>query len=436
MGGIVRSVASDRIAAHVGLRPGDEILTIDGQTLRDLIDYRYLVAEESIELLTRTADGERHIAIEKDWAESLGIEFDSPVFDGVRECDSKCAFCFVDQAPDGMRPSSLIRDDDYRLSFLCGNFVTLTNLSTTDMERILELRLSPLYVSVHSTEPAVRARLFRSRSHQAGLDNLRRLAAEGIECHCQIVLCPGVNDGEHLARTISDLAALWPGVRSVGVVPVGLTVHRQGLVPLVPVGADDAELALARIHAVQTECLGAKGTRFVFGADELYLLAGSEFPPEDAYEEYPQLENGVGLCRPFFDELADQLRRLTAASDNRLVIVTGQAAGPLFEMTLASALGGTHPHRVVTVPNDFFGTSVTVAGLLAGRDVLRALRDAEIAGDQAVVLIPDVALDDAGRFIDSVPIDELRAAVGAPVRVARDPADICAALDMPTRRED
>ncbi|HOS93741.1 MAG TPA: PDZ domain-containing protein, partial [Armatimonadota bacterium] len=223
MGGIVAAVEDGSIAAELGLRAGDEVIAIDGHPLRDLIDYRFHSSESEIEMLVRRATGEVLFEIEKDWSEDLGLHFTCPVFDGVRECNNRCVFCFVDQVAPGMRESVRIHDDDYRLSFLAGNFVTLTNLGEDDLRRIVEWRLSPLYVSVHATDPKARARLLRSPHHEAGLRNLRHLADAGIDFHCQIVLCPGINDGSVLESTVRELAALHPRVLSVGVVPVGLT---------------------------------------------------------------------------------------------------------------------------------------------------------------------------------------------------------------------
>lgn len=426
MGGIIRQVLEGSVAAELGIQPGDEIVAVDGQALGDLIDYRYVTAEERFELSVRGASGERQIGIEWDPGDDLGIEFESPVFGAVRECNNRCAFCFVDQAPPGMRASTLIHDDDYRLSFLCGNFVTLTNLSESDLRRIEVMRLSPLHVSVHATEPEVRARLFRSPNHERGLSALRRLADAGIQFHCQIVVCPGINDGEHLGRTVRDLAEMDGAVLSVGVVPVGLTPHREGLVPLRPVTAEDARAILGQLDPMQGGYMRRAGTRFVFAADEIYLAAGVPFPPDEAYEDYPQIENGVGLCRPFFDTLDGELRRMPSAPGRQCTLVTGTSAGPLLEQVFRATLGSESACRVLAVRNRFFGDSVTVAGLLAGRDVADALASAGIA--ERPVILPGVALSDGELFIDSYPLSQLRSLVGAPVVVAENATDIVRAI--------
>jgi putative radical SAM enzyme (TIGR03279 family) len=427
VGGIVREIDEGSIAAELGIVPGDEIVAIDGQPLEDLIDYRYLIAEEEIEVHVRGAAGDVVIEIEKDAEDDLGLTFESCIFTPVRECDNRCAFCFVDQAAPGMRATTRVHDDDYRLSFLCGNFVTLTNLTRGDVDRIIRLRLSPLYASIHATDERVRARLFRSRHHMAGLRNLRELCDAGIELHCQVVLCPGINDGDELLRTVSELAAMGEGILSVGVVPVGLTAHRQGLVELAPVGPEEARDALDRIRAMQGTYLPSRGTRFVFGADELYLRAERPFPPLEDYEELPQIENGVGLCRPFAEELHEALAGLPRRSLRRVTLVTGEAAGPWLASLLASLLGAERAGAasVLAVRNDYFGASVDVAGLLAGRDVARALTGVAL-GER--VLIPGVALDDRGRFIDDVTLGQVLAGREADGVVAEGPEEIAEAL--------
>lgn len=425
MGGIVAAVEDGSIAAELELCPGDEVVAIDGHLLRDLIDYRFYSSEPHIEVLVRRAAGEVLFEIDKDWSEDLGLHFTCPVFDGVRECNNRCAFCFVDQAAPAMRESVLLHDDDYRLSFLAGNFVTLTNLSEDDLRRIIEWRLSPLYVSVHATDPEARARVFRSPHHETGLTNLRRLADAGIDLHCQIVLCPGINDGVVLESTVRDLAALHPRVQSLGVVPVGLTAFRQGLTPLRPVGPAEAREVLDVIDLLQRELYPRLGTRFVFAADELYLQAGREFPSLEAYEGLPQAENGIGLCRPFFDELAPVLSRLGGVEGPR-AIVTGVAAAPLFHEALSVLPPGTVD--VLAVENRYLGPSVTVAGLIAGQDLLTTLERTGWDRRPGGILIPAAALNDDDLFIDSVPLAWVRERTVACIHVTGTPEDVGAAL--------
>jgi len=425
MGGFVEAVEDGSIAAELGLCPGDEVVAIDGHALRDLIDYRFRSAEPEIELLVRRPSGDVVFEIEKDWSEDLGLRFACPVFDGVRECNNRCAFCFVDQAAPGMRDSTLIHDDDYRLSFLAGNFVTLTNLTEDDLVRIAEWRLSPLHVSVHATDPEARARLFRSPHHDAGLRNLRRLADAGIDFHCQVVLCPAINDRATLEGTVRDLAALHPRILSVGVVPVGLTAFREGLVPLRPVGPREARDALELIDRLQSEFHPVLRTRFVFAADELYLQAGRELPSLEEYEELPQIENGVGLCRSFFDELSSVLGRLGAVQ-GPFAVVTGVAAAPLFREALSALPPGTV--EVVAVENRYLGPSVTVAGLIPGQDLLASLEATGWDRRPGAILVPAVALNDDGLFIDSVSLAHIRARTVACIRVTTTPEDVGSAL--------
>jgi putative radical SAM enzyme (TIGR03279 family) len=409
--GAIAWVDPDGTGAEIGLRPGDEVVAIDGHPLRDEVDYRYAVAEERVVLLVRNSDGAiREIEVEKDIDDALGIAFREPLFDGVRECDNRCIFCFVDQMPPDARATTRIYDDDYRLSFLNGNFVTLTNLSGGDVARILSQRLSPLYVSVHATDPAVRRRLFRSPHAERGMEVLRELVAGGITVHAQIVLVPGRNDGAVLEGTVADLAALHPGVASVAVVPVGLTAHREGLPRVAPVSGALAREVLDSIGAWRVGFLSRLGTRFCFAADELYVLAERPFPAARDYEDYPQVENGVGLCVPFVAELRRALKGISAPrpTAGRVTVLTGRSAAPVLERVLTAA-GILGPVAVRALANTYLGESVTVAGLLAGRDVMGAAR--EIEGPLAVV--PAVALSDHGEFIDGVSLPEAENAARA-----------------------
>ncbi len=411
----ISSIVPGSIAEELGLRPGDELLSVNGEPVRDLIDYRFLTAEEHVKLRLQTPRGERIVEVDKHPDEDLGLVFDDPTFGTLRRCTQRCIFCFVDQLPPGMRRTMRIKDDDYRLSFLLGNFVTLTNLSADDVERIVRLRLSPLYVSVHATDEATRARLFRTRTHMRGLENLRYLAQRGIEFHAQIVLCPTINDGPQLERTVFDLAALFPGVRSVAVVPVGLTKHRRGLYPLTPVGPELAGQVIAQVRRWQEGFLARLGTRFVFAADELYLCAGAELPAIEEYEDFPQVENGVGLCVPFFRELKQELEARRPLSDaSHVAIVTGRAAKPLFDTVLGAAYDGRPAPRVIAAKNELFGEQVTVAPLLGGRDVAREVRALGQHCDLA--LVPSAALNEDGLFLDDLSLDDVRAQCGVALR--------------------
>lgn len=430
MGGIVDSVEPGGIAEDIGLEPGDEIESIDGQPLRDLIDYRFGLAAEEISLLIRKAGGEMlEVEIEKDVDDGLGIEFESPVFDGLRECNNNCMFCFVNQMPPGARDSTLLYDDDYRLSFLDGNFITLTNLNDDDVERILGLRLSPLYVSVHSTNPDVRVKLFRSRHSGRGLEVLWRLVEGGIEIHTQVVMVCGLNDGDVLERTVRDLVDRHPGIASLGIVPVGLTSHREKQPEIEPVSPELARQTIEAVHEWQQGFLNRLGTRFCYAADELYLHAGVPLPPMVEYEDFPQRENGIGICRLLEEELRLAVEEARGDLDDgpHYTAITGHSAGPFLRGVLDSC-GLDGRIEVMPVANRHLGETVTVAGLLAGEDVWSAMEERGVSR----YLVPSVALNRDDLFIDGLAVGELRERarrIGAEVYVVEDAPDLVRLLE-------
>ncbi|HOF87935.1 MAG TPA: DUF512 domain-containing protein, partial [Armatimonadota bacterium] len=378
------------------------------------------------------------VEIEKDADEDLGLVFAHDVFDRVRRCRNNCVFCFERQMPAGMRPSLSLRDDDFRLSFLHGNFLTLTNLRPDDLARIVRERLTPLYVSIHATDPAVRRAMLRNRAAGDILAQVRLLGDHGIQVHGQIVLCPGWNDGPVLARTLNDLAALYPAVLSVGVVPVGLTAHRPAGPDVRAVTPGDAEAVLDLIAAMQAALLPRLGTRLVFAADECYLMTGRPLPPDAAYEEYAQAENGIGLSRRFLDEAA--ALHIPPLPARAVTLATGALAAPLVESFTARLRAAGADARVAAVPNRFYGGGVSVAGLLTGRDLLAALRGRDLG---AALILPAVTLNADGRFLDDLTPADLEAALGVPLHFCADPAEVVAALTperplrrkRPTRRE-
>ncbi|HHX75685.1 MAG TPA: DUF512 domain-containing protein, partial [Firmicutes bacterium] len=330
----VERVEQDSIADELGLKAGDRLLLVDGKTPADILEWRLAESSENLVLTIRHENGELvDYEIEKAYDEPVGLVFASPTLDKVRTCRNRCLFCFVDQMPAGMRRTLYLKDDDYRLSFLTGSFVTLTNLSEADIERIIKLHVSPLYVSVHATDPKLRQRLMHNRRAGELLPLLKRFAAAGIAFHTQAVLCPGLNDGEALERTIADLYDLYPAVRTLAVVPVGLTGHREGLYPVVPGNREFAGAVLAQVGRWQRKALAEAGTRFVFAADEFYTLAGRAIPPEEDYEGYPQLENGVGLVRLLLAEWEESERHLPRHVDPPVVatVATGVAAAPYLQ---------------------------------------------------------------------------------------------------------
>ncbi|MDY7039724.1 MAG: DUF512 domain-containing protein [Chloroflexota bacterium] len=423
MGGMIASVEPGSIAEEVGLHAGNEIVAINGHPLRDVIDYQFYGAEESLEVLVRENGDEVVYELERDYEDSLGIEFTTHTFDGLRTCDNHCPFCYLKGMPPGLRPSLYVRDDDYRLSFLFGNFVTLTNLDESDWERLAEQRLSPLYVSVHATDPDLRCRLLGNSSAPGVLSQLRRLADLGIQVHTQIVLVTGQNDGEHLSRSVADLAALYPAVQSTAVVPVGLTRYQRGR--LRPYTPGEAQEVLAQVTTWQPDFRRRYGVALVYPADEWYLLAGQPVPAAGDYDGFPQIENGVGLVRQFLDEWRDAMHtELRGLGDIRsLTVVCGMLIAPLMRQVTGelSALTGATV-EVLPVVNEFFGETVTVSGLLTGQDVIVALRGRSL-GD--LVLLPRVMFNAAGeRTLDDLRLNDIQAAIGVRVQMAGTAAEL------------
>jgi len=420
----IAHIAPDSIAEEVELRPGDRLLAVNGAPVADYIAYRFAIADEVVTLEV-ARDGECwEIEIEKDEDEDLGIGFEQDVFNGMRRCANKCVFCFEEQMPAGMRPGLRARDDDFRLSFLHGNFITLTNLRPGEWERIFREHLTPLYVSVHATDPEVRRRMMHNRRAGQILPQLRQLGEAGIQVHTQIVLCPGWNDGEVLERTLDDLTALYPAVISVGIVPVGLTAHRPKGPEVRPVSPADAEAVPATLDRRQAELLAKLGTRLIFAADEFYLATGRPIPPADAYEGYPQRENGIGLTRLFLDELA-AVKRFPAGKGRKLTIATGILAAPQLELLADRLRAAGWQAEVVPVPNRFYGGGVTVAGLLTGQDLLAALQEKELG---ETVFLPSTVLNADGIFLDDLTPADLERELGVSLRFCVGPEEVRDAL--------
>ena len=428
-GVVVAAVRAETPAAAAGLRAGDRILAINGRRLRDAIDFQFHAAEDRLALAVERDGAPRALTVRRRGPE-LGLELEPPRPAEIATCANKCVFCFIHQLPKGMRRSLYVKDDDFRLSFLHGNYITLTDLGEADLARIVEQRLSPLYVSVHATDPALRQRLLgRPRVSAEILPRLERLAKAGIRMHAQIVLCPGLNDGAHLERTVSELAPLHPQVATAAVVPVGLTRHRERLPELRRLAPEEARALVAAVEGWQARFLSTLGSRFVFLADEIYLLAEHPLPPAPAYEGFPVVEDGIGLVRRFEDGFAHTVARRPRRDPGRPVtLVTGEIFGPRLEALLArGALSGPGV-RVAAVPNEHFGRAIGVAGLLTGRDIQRHLATLPDLG--RAVLVPAVALRDVdGVFLDDVTPADLARDLGVPVRVVEpSPGALLAAL--------
>ncbi len=411
----IESVAPGSIADEMEIEGGDRLIAINGHHLRDIIDYTfYSAAEEDLLLEIAKPDGEIwEIEIERDPAEPLGLYFPPPQ---PAHCRNNCLFCFVHQLPKGLRKPLYIKDEDYRLSFLNGNYVTLANLKPNELSRIIEQRLSPLYISVHATNPDLRQKLLGREKIPAIMDQLRQLAGAGISLHTQVVLCPGINDAKELEQTVSDLASLYPSVQSIAVVPLGLTVHRNGLPRLQPVDSEFARDFIRQWQPRAAALAKRLGEPFLFLADEFYLKAQLPFPSLKSYGDLPQIENGVGMVPLFLADAAKTIRSVKAAGDLSITVVTGQSAYPfvadfLNKLTLKTGIR----IRTAAIENQLFGSSVTVSGLVSGGDIIRELIGSDCG---EAVLVPDVMIKEGeGVFLDDVSITELEKQLGVQVVV-------------------
>ncbi|WP_338441889.1 TIGR03279 family radical SAM protein [Synechococcus elongatus IITB4] len=420
----ISRVLPDSIAAEIGFEPGDAIVSINGQQPRDLIDYHFLCSDEFLALEVLDAAGRSHqIDIEKDTDEGLGLEFETALFDGLIQCNNRCPFCFIDQQPPGKRESLYYKDDDYRLSFLYGSYLTLTNLSEAEWRRIAQLRLSPLYVSVHATDPDLRRRLLKNERAGLIVEQLQWFREHHLQIHAQVVVCPDLNDGAQLQRTLTDLAAFHTGdpatVASVAVVPVGLTRFRPTEDELRPVQPADAAATISLVEALQSQFQAELGSRFAWLADEWYLIAGQPLPAASWYEQYPQLENGVGSIRSFISEFERQAEALPPqiAPSRRLTWVVGNVVEQAFQ-PLQARLNRVQGLQVdlVGLASRYWGQALTVTGLLTGQDLIESLGDRDL-GDG--LLLPSVMLRHGDRcFLDDLTIADVERALNVPIYVA------------------
>ena len=430
MKNLIRYVDPSGPLGRKGIRPGDALLRINGNPILDVLDYKYYSYDPRLLLEVQTAEGKpRSLRVRKGEGEDLGLEFETYLMDRPRACANNCVFCFIDQNPPGMRKSVYFKDDDARLSFLMGCYITLTNLSPREIDRIIALRISPINVSVHTTDSELRRRMLKNPRAGDAAEIMGRLAAAGIEMNCQIVCCPGWNDGEALLGTLRDLKALYPAVHSISVVPVGLTAHREGLPELCPFTPEAAGATIDLVTRFGDACLAETGTRLAFCADELYLRAGRELPPDAFYEEHTQLENGVGMLRLTEAEFLLALRMAEKADGVPFSIATGAAAAPLLRALLQKAkqrfpaLNG----RVYEIENKFFGKSVTVAGLITGGDLVAQLREKDLG---ARLLISESMLRrDEADFLDGVTLAQAAETLGVPIYpVSSDGGALCDAM--------
>lgn len=442
-GHLIGKIEEGSIAEEMNIEPGDRLLKINDQDIGDIFDYQYLVQDEHLDVLILKSDGEEWLLdIDKEFDEDLGIEFDNGLMDNYRSCSNKCIFCFIDQMPKGMRDTLYFKDDDSRLSFLQGNYVTLTNMSDKDIDRILKYHLSPINVSFQTTNPELRCKMLGNRFAGEALKKVDRLCAPGtgIELNGQIVLCKGVNDGAELERSISDLSKYIPNLQSVSVVPVGLSKYRDGLYPLEPFEKEDAIAVIDLIESWQKKIYSEHGIHFIHASDEWYFLAGRDFPEAERYDGYIQLENGVGMMRLLIDEYEEALEAITSACGDHLrnlrrniSIATGRLVYPCITDMAAKAESMCEglTVNVYEIVNEFFGERITVSGLLTGQDIIKQLKDKELG---STLYLPENLLRSGeDYFLDDLTVSDVERELGVEIGISKCDGHELAALlfDIP-----
>ena len=424
-GHIIKQVLPGSIGEELELEPGDRVLEVNGERIEDVFDYRYLINDTYIEITVLKKNGEALLfEIDKYMDEDLGIEFESSLMDEYHSCTNKCIFCFIDKLPKGMRPTMYFKDDDSRLSFLQGNYITLTNMKDKDLDRIIRYKLSPINISVHTTNPELRCMMLHNRFAGKIMEQIQKLYEAETIMNGQIVLCKGVNDGKELEKTIQDLGGFLPFMESLSVVPVGISRHREGLYPLEPFNREDAKAVLKTIHTFQDKFMEEYGTHFVHASDEWYILAGEPLPEEDNYDGYVQLENGVGMLRLQETEFHEALEEARLSEDSKIrekycTIATGKLAGP-FLKELVKDLNEVYPNihvDVVEVTNHFFGPQITVSGLLTGQDIVAQLKGRSLGSE---LLLPvNVLRSGEDVLLDDMHINEIEKSLQVPVRIVQ-----------------
>ena len=412
----ISSVDKHSPAEKCGIRSGDMLLSINGNEIEDVLDFRFYMTEKRLNIVFER-DGQTLKALLKKRGEydETGMEFDTYLMDKQHSCKNKCIFCFIDQLPKGLRPSLYFKDDDSRLSFLFGNYITLTNLTEHEIERVIKMHISPVNISVHTTNPELRCKMMKNRFAGKALSALYRFAEAGIKLNTQLVLCPGYNDGKELEKTLEDLGALYPAVQSICAVPVGLTKYREGLEPLEPFNKETAGAVVDTLERFGDEFLKKHGTRLCFPSDEFYLTSGREIPDSSFYEDFLQIENGVGMWASLRDDYLAALEDAEADGKKRsFSIATASLAAPLMEFLMkktAEKFPGLD-YKIYTIRNDFFGEKITVAGLLTGQDIISQLKGQDLKG--RLLLPPGVLRSEGDLFLDDTHINDLQKAVGVP----------------------
>ncbi|MBR2527520.1 MAG: DUF512 domain-containing protein [Blautia sp.] len=419
---LISRVLPGSIAQELQVCPGDFLISVNDQPIEDIFDYRYQVNDEFITVVVEKADGEIwELEVEKEFEEDLGIEFANGLMDDYRSCRNRCIFCFIDQMPPGMRKTLYFKDDDARLSFLQGNYVTLTNMSDSDIDRIIRFHLEPINISFQAMDPALRCQMLRNRFAGEALKKVEKLFEAGIRMNGQIVLCRGVNDGDNLEYSLSRLAEYAPVLESVSIVPVGLTRYREGLYPLELFTPEDAARLLSQVRRWQNRMVKKTGMHFVHASDEWYILAGQPLPEAETYDGYLQLENGVGMLRLQEEEFLESLsRRKPDGRSFTASIGTGLLAAPYLE-GLMEAVRKSFPHVHITVhaiQNEFFGETITVSGLITGQDLIRQLKGLPLG--EALLLPCNMFRSQEAVFLDDVTVDEVEEALGLPIRIVEE----------------
>lgn len=417
---IVSSIKTGSIAEELGIEPGDVLVSINGQAVEDIIDYKYLISDDYIEICIKKKCGEEWIfEVDKEYDEDMGIEFENPIIDKARSCANKCIFCFIDQLPEGMRKTLYFKDDDSRLSFLQGNFITLTNMSNKDIDRIIKYRISPLNISVHTTDPKLRVKMLGNKRAVNIFNILKKFTDNNIDINCQIVLCRDINDGENLIETIKDLFSLYPGIKNVAVVPVGITSFREKLFPLLPYDKESSIEVLDVIEKLQQDIYEKAGDVFVRAADEFYIMAERELKGPAHYGEYEQLEDGIGMVTYFLENIKDAIKDLKISSLKKEVsVITGASAykylikaGKMIEQSISEL-----KINIYEIKNNFFGNKITVTGLLTGKDIIEQLEGKELG---QVLLIPSNLLKSGERvLLDDISVEDLEERLKTHIRVS------------------
>ena len=431
MSTVITSVDPRSPAEKAHIKPGEKLLTINGHRIVDVLDYRFYGYDPTAQLELQRPDGTvRTVRIRKAEGQDLGLNFETYLMDHAHSCANNCIFCFVDQMPKGLRKSLYFKDDDARLSFLMGNYITLTNMAERSIQRIIDLRISPINVSVHTTDPALRAKMLGNPHAGKSIAAMRRLAENGIHMNCQIVACPGINDGPQLQKTMEDLADMHPGVASVAIVPVGLTRYREGLYPLEEYNAETAAAVIDLVEDFGRRCRERFGSTLFWCSDEFYLLAGRQLPNDEYYESYNQLENGVGMLRLLEVEFHGALRMVDENDTaSPFTIATGLDAAPMIETLVRDAMAKCPGLRgqVIPVVNRFFGEKIVVSGLITGQDLIRTLKGRDLG--QRLLLPDNMLRYHENVFLDDVTIRQVEQELGVPITfVAQDGFQLCDAI--------